>query len=102
MGQAADLAESRRHRLADLVYLLVAGVGQDLKDSMNNYAIAFRQAREAGQELEVPRLAELLADPAFAPVGAWLEQRGVGVEEVQAQVDAWLARVREEALAPDG
>lgn len=43
-----------------------------------------------------------LADPAFAPVGAWLEQRGVGVEEVQAQIDDFLGRVREAALASGG
>lgn len=101
-GQAADLAESRRHQLVALVYRLVAGLGQDLKSSMRNFVIDFRWTRDAGRELKVPRLAELLADPAFAPVGLWLEQRGVAVENVQAEMDGWLARIREAALASDG
>ena len=101
-GQATDLGESRWHRLASLVYLLVAGLGQDLKASTHNYGIRFRQARDAGQALEVPRLAELLADPAFASLAEWLKQREVDVEELQKQIDAWLAKVREDALASEG
>lgn len=104
MLQAAQVVRKPSSRdIAALVYRLVAGLVQDLRSlSMQNYAIRFRRARDAGQELEVPRLAELLADSAFAPVGAWLEQRGVVVEDVQAAVDDFLGRVREAALAAEG
>jgi tetratricopeptide (TPR) repeat protein len=92
----STLAESSRHHLAGLIYRLVAGLGQDLQDSLGNYARYFRCAHAAGTPLTVPRVAELLADPAFYPLDDWLRQRQVGVAEVQAAVDraldvAWQA-----------
>ena len=67
-GTPSALAESPRHQLAALIYLLVAGLGQDLQTSLRNYAIRFRRAHAAGTPLAVPRVAELLADPAFHPL----------------------------------
>ncbi|MDS4032027.1 MAG: CHAT domain-containing protein [Candidatus Contendobacter sp.] len=97
-GAPAALAESSRHRLADLIYCLVAGLGQHLQTSRHNYAVHFRRAHVASAELAVPRVAELLADPAFYPLDQWLHQRQVDMDELQAEVDQVLEQVRQAAL----
>ncbi len=98
-GLPAILAESPHHRLAALVYRLVAGLGQDLQHlSLFNYAKRFRRAHEAGTMLAVPRVAELLADSAFDPLDKWLRQRGVDVDELQMAVDELLEQARQQAL----
>ncbi len=89
-GSPPDLAESLCHQLADLVYCFVAGLGESLRTSLDNYAIDFRRAQSKGIPLTVPRVAELLADPAFHPLADWLRQRGADVTEVQADVDQAL------------
>ncbi|MGH8057175.1 MAG: hypothetical protein ACREOH_08060 [Candidatus Entotheonellia bacterium] len=99
-GTPSALAESSRHRLAALMYCLVAGLGQDIQTSLGNYAIAFRRAQAAGTPLTVPRVAELLADPAFRPLADWLRQHQADVAEVQAAVDEALAMARQVALGP--
>jgi tetratricopeptide (TPR) repeat protein len=97
-GAPSALAESPRHMLAALVYRLVAGLGQHMQTSLHNYAIRFRRAHAAGTPLAVPRVAELLADPAFRPLDDWLRQRQVNVDELQASVDQLLEQVRQAAL----
>jgi tetratricopeptide (TPR) repeat protein len=97
-GTPSALAESPRHRLADLIYCLVSGLGESLQTSLGNYARCFRLAQAAGTPLTVPRVAELLADPAFRPLADWLRQRQVDVAEVQAAVDQALDRARQAAL----
>jgi tetratricopeptide (TPR) repeat protein len=97
-GTPSALAESPRHQLAALVYRLVSGLGQDLKDSLHSYAILFRRARAAGTPPAVPRLAELLADPAFRPLAEWLRQRQADLAEVQAAVDQFLEQARKKAI----
>jgi hypothetical protein len=97
-GTPSALAESPRHRLAALVYRIISGLGQDLQGSLHNYAIRFRLALETGTPLAVPRVAELLADPAFRPLDAWLRQRQADPEEVQAAVDQVLEQSRQAAL----
>jgi hypothetical protein len=42
-------------------------------------------------------VAELLADPAFAPLDQWLRQRQVDVAELQAAVDHLLDQARRAA-----
>jgi tetratricopeptide (TPR) repeat protein len=74
-GSPEALTESPRHQLAGLLYLVVARLGQDLQTSLQNYAIDFRRAHADGTEPAIPRLSELLADPAFAPLEQWLRQR---------------------------
>ena len=97
-GAPADLAESPRHKLAALIYCLVAGLGQKRQMWLAEHAIDFRCAHAAGTELTVPRVAELLADPAFHPLDQWLRQRQVDVAELQAEVDQVLEQVRQWAL----
>ena len=97
-GSPSALVELSRHQLAALIYWLAAGVEQHLKTSQHNYAIRFRSAHAAGAELAVPRVAELLADPAFQPLEQWLRQRQVDVADLQAGVDQLLELVRQTAL----
>ena len=84
--------------LAALLYRLVAGLGQHLQTSLGNYAIDFRRAHAAGTVPAVPRVAALLADPAFAPLEQWLRQRNVPVDQLQAAVDQFLDQARQAAL----
>jgi tetratricopeptide (TPR) repeat protein len=97
-GIPSSLAESPRHLLAALIYRLVAELGQDLRTSLGNYTRRFRCAHATGIPLTVPRVADLLADPAFRPLADWLRQRQADVAAVQAAVDQALDRVRQEAL----
>ena len=100
-GNPSALAESSRHQLAALVYRLVSGLGQDLRTSLQNYAIDFRRAHATGTTLVVPRLAELLADPAFHPLKEWLRLRQADVADVQAAVDGLLEQARQLSLKQD-
>ena len=97
-GMPSGLAEAPRHQLAALIYRLLSGLYQDLQISLRYYVIRFRRAQEAGTELDVPRVAELLADPAFRPLDDWLRQRKADVGEVQAAVDQFLDQARQLAL----
>jgi tetratricopeptide (TPR) repeat protein len=92
------LTEAPGHQLAALIYHLVAGLGQDLRTSLHNYAVRFRRVHTAGTTLTVPRVAELLADPAFRPLDDWLRQRKADVAEVQDAVDQLLEQVRQAAM----
>lgn len=89
----ADLAEAPRHQLAALIYWLAAGRGQNIQNSLHSYANGFRRAHEAGIELDVPRVTELLADPAFHPLDQWLRLRQVDIAELQVKVDRFLNRL---------
>jgi tetratricopeptide (TPR) repeat protein len=96
-GAAPALAESARHRIAALIYFVVPGLGQHLRTSLRSYAIRFRRARAAGTEVAVPRVAVLLADPAFQPLDSWLRQRQVNPAELQLAVDQLLEPARQAA-----
>ncbi|MBL8422069.1 MAG: CHAT domain-containing protein [Candidatus Accumulibacter phosphatis] len=98
-GTASDRAETPRHQLAALVYRLVARLGQDLQTSLHNYAVRIHRAHAAGSVLVVPRVDDLLGDPAFAPLEQWLTQRQVDRDELQAAVDQVLEQVRQATLA---
>jgi len=98
-GTPLALAESARHLLAALPYRIVAGLNQHLKTSLGNYALRFRRAHAAGVELRVPRITELLADPAFAPLEQWLRQRQVDIAELQSMVDDCLDKARQLGLS---
>lgn len=93
------LAEAPFHQLADLVYCLAARLGESLQASLFNYAIEFRRAHAAGTDLAVPRVAQLLADPAFHPLEQWLRQRQVNLDELQAAADQFLEQARQTALS---
>jgi tetratricopeptide (TPR) repeat protein len=96
-GTAPAFAESTRHQLAALIYFIIARFGQHLQTSLRNYVIDFRRALAAGSELAVPRVTELLANPAFQPLDLWLRERQVNPAELQTAVDQFLERARQAA-----
>ena len=73
-------------------------MGQNLQASLRNYAMDFECARATGTKLVVPRVAELLADPAFHPLEEWLHKRQVNMDELQAALDQSLEQARQAAL----
>ena len=85
-GVLSALAEAPRHQLSALIYRHLAGLGQNLQTSLGNYMLALRNAYDAGTELSVPRVAELLANPAFQPLADRLHGRQIDVEALQAEV----------------
>ncbi|MCT0208661.1 hypothetical protein [Synechococcus sp. CS-1332] len=91
--------ESARHQLAALLYRHCAGLNQGLQNSLVNYVKIFRQAEVVGSALVVPRVAELLADPAFGPLVEWLTQLQVDLAELQQRTDQILEQCRQQALA---
>ena len=98
-GMPSALAESPRHQLAALIYRLVSGLGQDLQASLAQLRHPTSAAPTTpARSFDVPRVAELLADPAFRPLDDWLRQRKADVGEVQAAVDQVLDQVRQLAL----
>lgn len=99
LGTPAELAESRLHRLADLIYCVVSGLGESLQTSLKNYVVRFHRAHSAGTTLAVPSVAALLADPAFQSLADWLRLRQVDPAEVQAALDQWLEMVRQAGQA---
>ena len=96
-GTPSALAESPRHQLAGFIYFLAAGINQHVQTVLGNYTIHFHHAHAAGTEVAVPRVAQLLADPAFAPLDQWLRQRQVPVDELQSAVDHYLTMARQAA-----
>jgi tetratricopeptide (TPR) repeat protein len=93
-GTPSALAESARHRMAALLYCLVAGLGQALQTYLHNYAILFRRAHAAGTVPAIPRVTTLLADPAFVPLELWLDQRNEDETALQTAVDQFLDQSR--------
>jgi hypothetical protein len=57
----------------------------------------FCRAHATGDVLAVPRVANLLADPAFAPLEQWLRQRQADMAELQAAADYFLDQARQAA-----
>lgn len=81
-----------------MIYCLVAGLGQSLQTSLRNYSVGFRRAHAAGTELTVPRVTELLNDPAFDPLAQWLRLRQIDLDDLQTNIDQILNQVRENTL----
>lgn len=83
-------AESARHQLAALLYWLV-GEHPDRRVSYTRYA---GDLREAGGVLAVPRVAELLADPAFSHLADWLRERVFDLKRLQDVIDTAMDHLR--------
>lgn len=102
-AEAHATPEAAQHQLAALLYQLCAGLRQDLQTSLHSYAIVFRRARASGQRAVIPCISELLADPAFAVLYAWLTSwlaRGQSdVAALQAEVDGILMQIEAEVAA---
>ena len=100
-SDARTLAEAPLHDLAAFIYYALSGMEQNLNASFRAYERAFRSARAAGVELPVPRLAELLANPAFRSLREWLEMRKVDTDELQAAVDRRLEQAQQAAASKE-
>ncbi len=96
-----DFTASGRNLLAALLYCLVIDHGQHLQITFHNYTIRFRHANANGEALAVLRIADLVADPAFAPLEQWLRQRQVSLDALQAAVDDALDKARQAALSAE-
>ena len=66
-----------------------------MKSSLHNYAVLYQEAKAAGTELVVPRLAELLDKPEFTALTHWLLQNGIAPADLQAAIDQALAQARD-------
>jgi len=95
-GTSSTQAESACHQVAALSYLVVAGLRAHLQKLLGNYAIDFREAKAAGRSFTPPRLADLLAQPAFRPLTQWLDQREVNREALQSTLDEYLEMARKD------
>jgi len=97
LERAGQLVEAAAHELAALLYLLVMGHGQRLQTWAHPHAVRFRDARQSGREHTLPRVADLLARPGFAPLRDWLTASLVDLEQLQQAADAFVAQCREAA-----
>lgn len=86
--------EAARHLLARLAYDLVTGHGQLLATALLNLAGSMSSAEVSGERYKLPRLAELLARPEFEPLQRTLTEWGVGLDELQAEIDEVVEGVR--------
>src|SRR5258708_39404867 len=96
-GEEQNLAESARHGLANFVYVFVTGLAQHLETSFRHHVVFFRTAASARTEPNIPRLAELLDDPAFVALKEWLAQRQGDLDDLQAARDQILDQARQAA-----
>jgi tetratricopeptide (TPR) repeat protein len=96
-GDAATIAEAGRHSFASLSYSLSSELYEDLRIDFANYVIIFRRAQAGGTQPVIPRLADLLADPAFDALARWLREREVDTDELQASIDQFLETARKAA-----
>ncbi|HYR06953.1 MAG TPA: AAA family ATPase [Longimicrobium sp.] len=98
-GTSVAAVETDLHLLAGLIYRLVSGLEQDLRLTLRVFGVRFRRAHDNGISLNVPRVAEFLANPAFEPLADWLRQRGVDIPKLQTEVDELLEEARQAAIA---
>jgi hypothetical protein len=84
-----DLDAGARHALAELVYTVVSGRG--LNFTLHNLRVALKRHPDA---VPFARLAELLADPEFAPVRDFLDERQIDTEALQGEIDRLVAHVK--------
>jgi tetratricopeptide (TPR) repeat protein len=90
-------AEADRHRLAALVYGLVGTLGEGLKAIFANF-VDHNSSFPAGAAPATPRLAELLAAPAFQALNSWLCQRSVDTSDLQSNIDRFLELAQQAGL----
>ncbi len=86
-----------QHDLAAVVYWLCAGHGEHVRTWLRNLAIRIRRAAAAGGRYELPRLADLLAQPAFAPLATWLAANQIDLDQLQARIDQLVEQTRQQA-----
>jgi hypothetical protein len=69
-----------------------------LKTTLLNFHHYFLSLRGSAAGQIIPRVTNLLTDPAFAALKTWLLERKVPLDELQAQIDELLDQARQAAL----
>jgi tetratricopeptide (TPR) repeat protein len=86
-----QIKEGARHRLANIVYLIVTGNQQRLELNLRNLAIDLQEAKEKGTTYPLPSLKELLQHSEFSSLRRWLDEWQVDVGELQGRIDRILS-----------
>lgn len=98
-GGASAVQEARLHRLASLAYIIESNLELRMENAVRSFALAFiRQPADSAEPI-VPSLGELLADPAFHPLGEWLRERKVSVSELQISINEIFANLKESIVS---
>lgn len=97
---SASSAEASRHQLAALVYALIAQLNRMQRSMVNGYFTTFVRARRSGKPVEVPRLSDLLNDPAFDLLSRWLKHSRIDAVELQDAVDHVIGSAKAAAENP--
>jgi hypothetical protein len=77
--------DARAHQLAALAYIVVTGL--DPRIYLRNLALRSREAAARGERFALPRLALLLATPAFAALRTFLQERDTDLSGLEARID---------------
>ena len=84
--------EARAHQVAGISYRLVTGIVISL--SVPQLILRIRESAAQGAPFALPRLTTLLADPAFAPLRTFLQQRDADLPSLQARIDRLVEEAR--------
>ena len=96
LEKAGKTGDEPRHSLAAIMYDLIIqrhGLATDL----NNLKIRIRRAAQSGGQYVLPSVAALLAQPEFAALQAFVAQRGVDIQALQAAIDQLVEHARQSA-----
>jgi CHAT domain-containing protein len=87
VDHAGAATAAMSHQLAYFAYGLVTGLQQ--RSLLGKLALHVRQSVARGEPFVLPRIIDLLADPAFADLCAFLAERGISLDKLQDDID-WL------------
>ena len=96
LHQVGETEAGACHHLATLICRLISGHHTELSRELGNIGVYMRHAVAAGETYTLPRLDALLAQPEFDPLRQFIAQRGILHDELQAQIDGQIERVRNE------
>jgi tetratricopeptide (TPR) repeat protein len=97
LDRLGERPEAARHMLAAIVYLVVIRHQEHLNIVLSNLGIHMSRAAASGSRYDLPPLAELLERPDLEALRQVLTDGGVNIEALQAQLDALVEEVRQEA-----
>ena len=101
LHRADQTSEVATQELAAGVYKLVVGRGDHLETWRRNLGIHARRVMANGPRYTLPRLEDVLAQPAFAALRQFLDSRGVDRDALQAAIDQMVEQADEQASAAD-
>ena len=89
MGQTG---EATHHGLASLTYRVVTR--HDATSDLHNLALRIRQAAARGERFDLPRLSDLLDQPAFSVLRAFLGEWRVSIPDLEAAIEKLIEAIR--------